>query len=112
HQEMLKNAQRSGKEYRGGAFIPASVLAKGSRAGQTSATLAPVTEITQRYDSLVDILLPQSVLGKLNVNTLTGLDKPISVPKFTKSAVDNFGWVPENGDRPLGEMTTDNVNMS
>ncbi|EPK1343852.1 HK97 family phage prohead protease [Enterobacter hormaechei] len=39
HQEMLKNAQRSGKEYRGGAFIPASVLAKGSRAGQTSATL-------------------------------------------------------------------------
>lgn len=112
HQEMLRKAARSGKEVRGGVFIPASVLAKGQRAGNTSATLAPVTETVGRYDSLVDILLPQSVLGKLNVNTLTGLDKPIFVPKFTKSAVDNFGFVPENGDRPLGEMTSDQVQMT
>ncbi|PEH74286.1 phage major capsid family protein [Edwardsiella tarda] len=114
HQEMVQKAQRNGREVRG-HFLPVNVLAQAARsvrAGQDVASVKPIQQTEVRYDSFVDLLLAESILGKLGVNRLTGLSAPISIPRVKSMESGVFGWVAENGDGATGNATFDAVPLS
>lgn len=113
HDAKVMNAERSGHEVRG-TFIPVNALAQAQRQVRSSQNVASVASIQQtevRYDSFVDLLMAESILGKLNINRLTGLTTPISIPRV-KSVNDGvFGWVEEDGEAPESTATFDAVPM-
>ncbi|MGR9942143.1 phage major capsid family protein [Escherichia coli] len=80
--------------------------------GNTKATLTAVTDEKLLTESYVEMLLPQSVLGRLGVTVLSGLNAPIAVPKMTASSVDAFGFVDENGAAPESKAQFENVKMA
>ena len=111
-QEMARKAMQRGRIARSnGAFIPVQAL-RAASAGNTTASLAKVTDEVVRYDSFVELLMEKSVLGQLNVNTLTGLKNPVAIPRMTSSSVDSFGFVSENGVSPEGKSGFDNIPMA
>jgi HK97 family phage prohead protease len=110
HQEMSRKVLKRGSELRG-FQIPLSALA-GSRAMNNSASLDPVKQEIVRYDSFVELLLGPSAVAELGLNVLSGLENPISVPKMTKSSVDAFGFVQEDGASPEGESKFADVKLT
>ncbi|EPN2636262.1 phage major capsid protein [Escherichia coli] len=105
-------AMQRGRAARGGSvFVPAAALRAASE-GNTKATLTAVTDEKLLTESYVEMLLPQSVLGRLGVTVLSGLNAPIAVPKMTTSSVDAFGFVDENGSAPESKAEFANVKMA
>ncbi|EFO0805042.1 major capsid protein [Escherichia coli] len=105
-------AMQRGRAARGGSvFVPAAALRAASE-GNTKATLTAVTDEKLLTESYVEMLLPQSVLGRLGVTVLSGLNAPIAVPKMTTSSVDAFGFVDENGAAPGSKAEFANVKMA
>ncbi|SJF67960.1 phage prohead protease, HK97 family [Shigella sonnei] len=105
-------AMQRGRAARGGSvFVPAAALRAASE-GNTKATLTAVTDEKLLTESYVEMLLPQSVLGRLGVTVLSGLNSPIAVPKMTASSVEAFGFVDENGSAPESKATFENVKMA
>ncbi|HAZ0056568.1 TPA: major capsid protein [Shigella sonnei] len=105
-------AMQRGRAARGGSvFVPAAALRAASE-GNTKATLTAVTDEKLLTESYIEMLLPQSVLGRLGVTVLSGLTSPIAVPKMTASSVDAFGFVDENGAAPEGKAEFANVKMA
>nr|WHH16578.1 phage major capsid protein [Escherichia coli] len=105
-------AMQRGRAARGGSvFVPAAALRAASE-GNTKATLTAVTDEKLLTESYVEMLLPQSVLGRLGVTVLSGLNAPIAVPKMTTSSVDAFGFVDENGAAPESKAEFANVKMA
>ncbi|MDN0679802.1 major capsid protein [Escherichia coli] len=101
-----------GRAARGGSvFVPAAAMRAASE-GNTKATLTAVTDEKLLTESYIEMLLPQSVLGRLGVTVLSGLNSPIAVPKMTASSVEAFGFVDENGSAPESKATFSNVKMS
>ncbi|MEH5755204.1 phage major capsid protein [Escherichia coli] len=105
-------AMQRGRAARGGSvFVPAAAMRAASE-GNTKATLTAVTDEKLLTESYIEMLLPQSVLGRLGVTVLSGLNSPIAVPKMTASSVEAFGFVDENGSAPESKATFANVKMS
>lgn len=101
-----------GRAARGGSvFVPAAAL-RAAADGNTKATLTDITDEKLLTESYVEMLLPQSVLGRLGVTVLSGLNAPIAVPKMTASSVDAFGFVDENGAAPESKAEFANVKMA
>ncbi|WP_368287547.1 phage major capsid protein [Kluyvera intermedia] len=108
-QEMTRKRLQRGQNVSTGIYLPVNALAQNSRAINTVPTVSSVQQEVQRYDSFVEMLLKGTVADQLGMNFLTGLTTPISVPKQTKSSVDAFGFVDENGESPEGESKFENV---
>ncbi|ELA4030546.1 phage major capsid protein [Escherichia coli] len=105
-------AMQRGRAARGGSvFVPAAAL-RAAADGNTKATLTDITDEKLLTESYVEMLLPQSVLGRLGVTVLSGLNSPIAVPKMTASSVDAFGFVDENGAAPESKAEFANVKMA
>ncbi|HAX5197890.1 TPA: phage major capsid protein [Escherichia coli] len=101
-----------GRAARGGSvFVPAAAL-RAASAGNTKADLTAITDEKLLTESYIEMLLPQSVLGRLGVTVLSGLNSPIAVPKMTASSVDAFGFVDENGAAPESKAQFENVKMA
>lgn len=101
-----------GRAARGGSvFVPAAAL-RAAADGNTKATLTDITDEKLLTESYIEMLLPQSVLGRLGVTVLSGLNAPIAVPKMTASSVDAFGFVDENGAAPESKAEFANVKMA
>ncbi|EEX2010653.1 major capsid protein [Escherichia coli] len=101
-----------GRAARGGSvFVPAAAMRAASE-GNTKATLTDITDEKLLTESYIEMLMPQSVLGRLGVTVLSGLNSPIAVPKMTASSVEAFGFVDENGSAPESKATFANVKMS
>lgn len=101
-----------GRAARGGSvFVPAAAL-RAAAAGNTKATLEAVTDEKLLTESYIEMLMPESVLGRLGVTVLSGLNSPIAVPKMTASSVDAFGFVDENGAAPESKAEFANVKMA
>lgn len=105
-------AMQRGRAARGGSvFVPAAAM-RAAAAGNTKADLTAITDEKLLTESYVEMLLPQSVLGRLGVTVLSGLNAPIAVPKMTASSVDAFGFVDENGAAPESKAQFENVKMA
>lgn len=105
-------AMQRGRAARGGSvFVPAAALRAASE-GNTKATLTAVTDEKLLTESYIEMLLPASCLGRLGVTVLSGLNAPIAVPKMTKSSVDAFGFVDENGAAPESKAEFANVKLA
>ncbi|EOW7580598.1 phage major capsid protein [Escherichia coli] len=105
-------AMQRGRAARGGSvFVPAAALRAASE-GNTKATLTAVTDEKLLTESYIEMLMPQSVLGRLGVTVLSGLNSPIAVPKMTASSVESFGFVDENGAAPESHAEFSNVKMA
>ncbi|HCO7388836.1 TPA: phage major capsid protein [Escherichia coli] len=105
-------AMQRGRAARGGSvFVPAAAL-RAAADGNTKTTLTAVTDEKLLTESYVEMLLPQSVLGRLGVTVLSGLNSPIAVPKMTASSVEAFGFVDENGSAPESKASFENVKMA
>ncbi|HCW3021697.1 TPA: phage major capsid protein [Escherichia coli] len=101
-----------GRAARGGSvFVPAAAL-RAAADGNTKATLTDITDEKLLTESYIEMLMPQSVLGRLGVTVLSGLNSPIAVPKMTASSVDAFGFVDENGAAPESKAEFANVKMA
>lgn len=101
-----------GRAARGGSvFVPAAAMRAASE-GNTKATLTAVTDEKLLTESYIEMLMPESVLGRLGVTVLSGLNSPIAVPKMTASSVDAFGFVDENGAAPESKAEFANVKMA
>lgn len=105
-------AMQRGRAARGGSvFVPAAAL-RAASAGNTKADLTAVTDEKLLTESYIEMLMPESVLGRLGVTVLSGLNSPIAVPKMTASSVDAFGFVDENGAAPESKAEFANVKMA
>ncbi|EEZ5621189.1 phage major capsid protein [Escherichia coli] len=101
-----------GRAARGGSvFVPAAAM-RAAAAGNTKADLTAITDEKLLTESYIEMLLPQSVLGRLGVTVYSGLTAPTAIPKMTKSSVDAFGFVDENGAAPEGKAEFANVKLS
>lgn len=92
-------AQRGRSQRTNSVFIPASAL----RAGQNMASLAPVVGEEIRHDCFVDMIVQNSILGKLGVRTINATG-PVSLPSLTSSNLENFGFVAEGQSAGEGSI--------
>ncbi|HEB4888422.1 TPA: phage major capsid protein [Escherichia coli] len=105
-------AMQRGRAARGGSvFVPAAAM-RAAAAGNTKADLTAITDEKLLTESYIEMLMPESVLGRLGVTVLSGLNSPIAVPKMTASSVEAFGFVDENGSAPESKATFANVKMA
>lgn len=101
-----------GRAARGGSvFVPAAAM-RAAAAGNTKADLTAITDEKLMTESYIEMLMPESVLGRLGVTVYSGLTAPTAIPKMTKSSVDAFGFVDENGAAPEGKAEFANVKLS
>lgn len=101
-----------GRAARGGSvFVPAAAM-RAASAGNTKADLTAITDEKLMTESYIEMLMPESVLGRLGVTVYSGLNSPTAIPKMTKSSVDAFGFVDENGSAPESKATFANVKLS
>lgn len=105
-------AMQRGRAARGGSvFVPAAAM-RAAAAGNTKATLEAITDEKLMTESYIEMLMPESVLGRLGVTVYSGLNSPTAIPKMTKSSVDAFGFVDENGAAPESKAEFANVKLS
>lgn len=105
-------AMQRGRAARGGSvFVPAAAM-RAASAGNTKADLTAITDEKLMTESYIEMLMPESVLGRLGVTVYSGLNSPTAIPKMTKSSVDAFGFVDENGAAPEGKAEFANVKLS
>ncbi|ELP4060076.1 TPA: major capsid protein [Escherichia coli] len=101
-----------GRAARGGSvFVPAAAM-RAASAGNTKADLTAITDEKLMTESYIEMLLPASCLGRLGVTVYSGLNSPTAIPKMTKSSVDAFGFVDENGAAPESKAEFSNVKLS
>lgn len=101
-----------GRAARGGSvFVPAAAM-RAASAGNTKADLTAITDEKLMTESYIEMLMPESVLGRLGVTVYSGLNSPTAIPKMTKSSVDAFGFVDENGAAPESKAEFANVKLS
>ncbi|HFX8077342.1 TPA: phage major capsid protein [Escherichia coli] len=101
-----------GRAARGGSvFVPAAAL-RAAADGNTKTTLTAVTDEKLMTESYIEMLMPESVLGRLGVTVYSGLNSPTAIPKMTASSVDAFGFVDENGTAPESKAEFSNVKLS
>ncbi|HCN9809042.1 TPA: phage major capsid protein [Escherichia coli] len=101
-----------GRAARGGSvFVPAAAM-RAAAAGNTKADLTAITDEKLMTESYIEMLMPESVLGRLGVTVYSGLNSPTAIPKMTKSSVDAFGFVDENGSAPESKAEFSNVKLS
>lgn len=101
-----------GRAARGGSvFVPAAAM-RAAAAGNTKADLTAITDEKLMTESYIEMLLPASCLGRLGVTVYSGLNAPTAIPKMTKSSVDAFGFVDENGAAPESKAEFANVKLS
>lgn len=101
-----------GRAARGGSvFVPAAAM-RAAAAGNTKADLTAITDEKLLTESYIEMLLPASCLGRLGVTVYSGLTSPTAIPKMTKSSVDAFGFVDENGSAPESKAEFANVKLS
>ncbi|WP_113222086.1 phage major capsid family protein [Escherichia coli] len=101
-----------GRAARGGSvFVPAAAL-RAAADGNTKTTLTAVTDEKLMTESYIEMLMPESVLGRLGVTVYSGLNSPTAIPKMTASSVEAFGFVDENGSAPESKATFANVKLS
>ncbi|ELV3164496.1 phage major capsid protein [Escherichia coli] len=101
-----------GRAARGGSvFVPAAAM-RAAAAGNTKADLTAITDEKLMTESYIEMLMPESVLGRLGVTVYSGLNAPTAIPKMTKSSVDSFGFVDENGAAPESKAEFANVKLS
>ncbi|EKE3678516.1 phage major capsid protein [Escherichia coli] len=101
-----------GRAARGGSvFVPAAAM-RAAAAGNTKADLTAITDEKLMTESYIEMLMPESVLGRLGVTVYSGLNAPTAIPKMTKSSVDAFGFVDENGSAPESKAEFSNVKLS
>ncbi|MEA0130811.1 phage major capsid protein [Escherichia coli] len=101
-----------GRAARGGSvFVPAAAM-RAAAAGNTKADLTAITDEKLMTESYIEMLMPQSVLGRLGVTVYSGLNAPTAIPKMTASSVEAFGFVDENGSAPESKATFSNVKLS
>ncbi|EOR4243642.1 phage major capsid protein [Escherichia coli] len=101
-----------GRAARGGSvFVPAAAM-RAAAAGNTKADLTAITDEKLMTESYIEMLMPESVLGRLGVTVYSGLTSPTAIPKMTKSSVDAFGFVDENGAAPESKAEFANVKLS
>ncbi|EQA1153117.1 major capsid protein [Escherichia coli] len=101
-----------GRAARGGSvFVPAAAM-RAAAAGNTKADLTAITDEKLLTESYIEMLMPESVLGRLGVTVYSGLTAPTAIPKMTKSSVDAFGFVDENGAAPESKAEFANVKLS
>ncbi|MEF6282441.1 phage major capsid protein [Escherichia coli] len=101
-----------GRAARGGSvFVPAAAM-RAAAAGNTKADLTAITDEKLMTESYIEMLMPESVLGRLGVTVYSGLNAPTAIPKMTKSSVDAFGFVDENGAAPESKAEFANVKLS
>ncbi len=105
-------AMQRGRAARGGSvFVPAAAM-RAASAGNTKADLTAITDEKLMTESYIEMLLPASCLGRLGVTVYSGLNSPTAIPKMTKSSVDAFGFVDENGSAPESKAEFSNVKLS
>ncbi|MCH6915075.1 major capsid protein [Escherichia coli] len=105
-------AMQRGRAARGGSvFVPAAAL-RAASAGNTKADLTAITDEKLMTESYIEMLMPESVLGRLGVTVYSGLNSPTAIPKMTASSVDAFGFVDENGAAPESKAEFANVKLS
>ncbi|HBD5145462.1 TPA: phage major capsid protein [Escherichia coli] len=105
-------AMQRGRAARGGSvFVPAAAM-RAASAGNTKADLTAITDEKLMTESYIEMLLPASCLGRLGVTVYSGLNSPTAIPKMTKSSVDAFGFVDENGAAPESKAEFSNVKLS
>ncbi|EKI2886039.1 TPA: phage major capsid protein [Escherichia coli] len=105
-------AMQRGRAARGGSvFVPAAAM-RAASAGNTKADLTAITDEKLMTESYIEMLMPESVLGCLGVTVYSGLNSPTAIPKMTKSSVDAFGFVDENGAAPESKAEFANVKLS
>ncbi|EKR5149494.1 phage major capsid protein [Escherichia coli] len=105
-------AMQRGRAARGGSvFVPAAAM-RAAAAGNTKADLTAITDEKLLTESYIEMLLPASCLGRLGVTVYSGLNAPTAIPKMTKSSVDAFGFVDENGSAPESKAEFANVKLS
>jgi HK97 family phage prohead protease len=105
-------AMQRGRAARGGSvFVPAAAM-RAASAGNTKADLTAITDEKLMTESYIEMLMPESVLGRLGVTVYSGLNSPTAIPKMTKSSVDAFGFVDENGAAPESKAEFANVKLS
>ncbi|HAM4341582.1 TPA: major capsid protein [Escherichia coli] len=105
-------AMQRGRAARGGSvFVPAAAM-RAASAGNTKADLTAITDEKLMTESYIEMLMPESVLGRLGVTVYSGLNSPTAIPKMTKSSVDAFGFVDENGAAPESKAEFSNVKLS
>ncbi len=101
-----------GRAARGGSvFVPAAAM-RAASAGNTKADLTAITDEKLMTESYIEMLMPESVLGRLGVTVYSGLNSPTAIPKMTASSVEAFGFVDENGSAPESKATFSNVKLS
>ncbi|MEJ9671668.1 phage major capsid protein [Escherichia coli] len=105
-------AMQRGRAARGGSvFVPAAAM-RAASAGNTKADLTAITDEKLMTESYIEMLMPESVLGRLGVTVYSGLNSPTAIPKMTASSVEAFGFVDENGSAPESKATFSNVKLS
>ncbi len=105
-------AMQRGRAARGGSvFVPAAAM-RAASAGNTKADLTAITDEKLMTESYIEMLMPESVLGRLGVTVYSGLNSPTAIPKMTKSSVEAFGFVDENGAAPESKAEFANVKLS
>ncbi|HHK8717444.1 TPA: phage major capsid protein [Escherichia coli] len=105
-------AMQRGRAARGGSvFVPAAAM-RAASAGNTKADLTAITDEKLMTESYIEMLMPESVLGRLGVTVYSGLNSPTAIPKMTKSSVDAFGFVDENGAALESKAEFSNVKLS
>ncbi|EES5489196.1 major capsid protein [Escherichia coli] len=105
-------AMQRGRAARGGSvFVPAAAM-RAASAGNTKADLTAITDEKLMTESYIEMLMPESVLGRLGVTVYSGLNSPTAIPKMTASSVDAFGFVDENGAAPESKAEFANVKLS
>ncbi|RZX99423.1 phage major capsid family protein [Escherichia coli] len=101
-----------GRAARGGSvFVPAAAM-RAASAGNTKADLTAITDEKLMTESYIEMLMPESVLGRLGVTVYSGLNSPTAIPKMTASSVEAFGFVDENGSAPESKASFANVKLS
>lgn len=114
HQEAERKlgsraAARSGNT----VHIPTSALRAAPAGAQASGTVTAVQDEILMRDSFVDLLLKDSIIGKMNVQRLNGLtEAKYMIPRATSSAADAFGFITEGQDAPIGKSAFDNVPLT
>lgn len=114
HQEAERKlgaraAARSGNT----VHIPTSALRAAPASAQASSTVTAVQDDILLRDSFVDLLLKDSIIGKMNVQRLNGLtEAKYLIPRATSSAVESFGFITEGQDAPIGKSAFDNVSLT
>ncbi|EQA1018319.1 major capsid protein [Escherichia coli] len=110
-QEMSRKRVNAGLTPNGRLYLPVSAL-QSARAINSVPTVSAIQPETMDNGSFVEMLLKPTVLGKLGVNFQSGLTQRYTIPKMTKSSVDAFGFVDENGESPEGESTFTNIQFA